>query len=1471
MSQLVLLPIEAFSHVKDNIRGIYLHRKNIQRNKDEVERSYFVLGQIEKSMEVAHKWLTRLDDIDSPQKDIATNLFIKCKQEVNSIIDKTEDIKLEASRVAGRVFPTILQDKIDDLKSVLESVSKHSESLDDYIVKLHDISQAHEDKFLRVKHMVPRNPPRIFLDYEDSSSLEFKLKEALLQDSTDSVSVVGHGMGGVGKTCALRGIASLQEVRRRFSGGILYMSLGAEATKSSVIKNLAIFVRRAGGKKKSHEIEKTTDIQEAVQLTTEWFEDHDCLFLIDDIWQKNGIDTSVAHHLKSLVPQASRSKVAFTTRDKAFSSDHPIRFGKRGDTDSKKILRCSSGGEKNCPTTAEGQKCFERLVEISEGIAISLSVIGSRVFSYIENSNVTPDRAYEKVLEEFSVPSAAIFDTEVEYNGSQVNVMKLLMKSVEILNDECVDKAFVKMFSALSIINKRQEVPFSILERMWNLSMEETIKVVKKFEQFSIVEVLERFHASEKDRIVIHDLLLDCAVVFARKEGDNFTSSVSKQLLLSYVTNQCPSNFNSRANSFPGTLDQDKFTQLSSNFKKRRVEKTVIQNLNQYSISVPADTPLSLDESILAAMDNDFLVQNIFRLCKLSNLQDVGLKLLMNAQWISTIALKEGMGRRQINEDLNLTLEYLESVQEEDGKEKITFLFMLRSAISESERHFMSQTQNLHSIWTELYGRLCYFAQNKFVQSFLSSVKKYAPPGYLKIGKGAFPVPNPSSGKRLVVGGEILDVSIRSNVVEIIRNYHIDGRTNSRTSHKIYLDTYSEKDDSISTKLLLEVPKHNSDNSTIDHFSTSSNKGVFSLNIDGQLLLYKALKTPPLQCSNESSNVSTKYVVFTIDMPDGTDCSENSKEKSIFRTSYVTKNGKYVVAGDWHGNIQMVELREDISDQDVPDQDMFLKIPFTTDEGIESVRYTPALKVEPNSSFTSDLDDSEDISISCLWASEDGHRVIFGSRSLMVYLCNYNGNSWGLTQLYAYSDRMVREQVSDDGLFKSCVSEDHVISEWEWNGHSWELNDFEYRLIYDKLTCLWASDDGRRIISGGRTDQWQSTVRKGYGYEIRVWDWNGHSWERTKLSGHSGNVLSISASKDGNRVISSSQNGEIFVWNWNGSSWARTVLEGKSQQLFASNSETVIRTWTSDDGRHIFSSRFAELRNWNWNWNKYSWEPTLPSGHKKRVNLLWIHDDGRRVVSASYDNTVGVWDWNCHSWEPTVLSGHTANVRCLLVVGDGCPVITGSMDKTVRIWDCNDGSWEATVLSGHTGAVSYLWASENGRYVISGCSDSTVRVWDSHSWEPTVLSGPNHNLRGEVNCLCASEDVRHVVTICGPGHVRLWKWDGQSYNSIELLHGQGFYTPTIRSLLISEDNNAVYILSARREVYIALQNGEWKKCNKIDIKSSFSTRSSTNKESHLARPPHKFNSVHNGYCAILDHKPFIAFLIDYNPQNDANQ
>ena len=191
-----------------------------------------------------------------------------------------------------------------------------------------------------------------------------------------------------------------------------------------------------------------------------------------------------------------------------------------------------------------------------------------------------------------------------------------------------------------------------------------------------------------------------------------------------------------------------------------------------------------------------------------------------------------------------------------------------------------------------------------------------------------------------------------------------------------------------------------------------------------------------------------------------------------------------------------------------------------------------------------------------------------------------------------------------------------------------------------------------------------------------------------------------------------------------------------------------------------------DLRGWEHDflYSKFTRGQTTLKGHTSGVINVCFSPDGKRVASASEDNTAKVWDV-AKGAEVVTLDGHTDVVSCVVFNEDGSQVITASHDKTARVWDAVTGE-QLRVLRGHKEAVSSVAFSANSRRIVTGSFDNTAKVWDIATGKVLVtLEGHKDRVR----TVDFSPDGRQIVT--GSEDKLLKIWDTESGRELRTLRG----------------------------------------------------------------------------------------------------
>lgn len=248
---------------------------------------------------------------------------------------------------------------------------------------------------------------------------------------------------------------------------------------------------------------------------------------------------------------------------------------------------------------------------------------------------------------------------------------------------------------------------------------------------------------------------------------------------------------------------------------------------------------------------------------------------------------------------------------------------------------------------------------------------------------------------------------------------------------------------------------------------------------------------------------------------------------------------------------------------------------------------------------------------------------------------------------------------------------------------------------------------------------------------------------------------------DGRRFASLNNAGPVRVWD---------VKTGKELKRFTPGSRNpsdagIVAMAVSRDGRYLAGASNRERL------EKYGvdvWDVATGQevgsfiGHSQMVKSVAFTPDGRRILTASGDQTIRVWDTGTGR-AIRCLRGHGADVNALAVTPDGRYALSGAgdywggklHDPTIRMWDLDSGLM-VRVFEGHSGSIDDISISADGKLLASVSWDGSLRIWNLTNGEQ-MQSWPAP--RGRFNAVSFSPNGKAVLTgssYSQEGAVQLW-------------------------------------------------------------------------------------------------------------------
>ncbi|HEY1047017.1 MAG TPA: WD40 repeat domain-containing protein [Bacteroidia bacterium] len=239
------------------------------------------------------------------------------------------------------------------------------------------------------------------------------------------------------------------------------------------------------------------------------------------------------------------------------------------------------------------------------------------------------------------------------------------------------------------------------------------------------------------------------------------------------------------------------------------------------------------------------------------------------------------------------------------------------------------------------------------------------------------------------------------------------------------------------------------------------------------------------------------------------------------------------------------------------------------------------------------------------------------------------------------------------------------------------------------LESVVFSYDGKKMASG----DWNGVIN------LYTLDSNKNFTFSKSIPGHYAAVTTLSFSKNGKFLVSSSKDFSIKVWNLD------TAGKDKTFNLHTQN---ITAAFLDPSCKYLISSSTdGSVKTTSVHNIKKSRE-FKPGGP---VTDVIITKDFKYYFVALKGGAIKKFEVAGKNLEQLALTGHADDVNSIELSPDEKTLASGSNDKTIIVWDLSNGKVKKKLI-GFEWKVTSISFSSDGNYIIGGCNDGIVKLFE---------------------------------------------------------------------------------------------------------------------------------------------------------------
>ena len=206
-----------------------------------------------------------------------------------------------------------------------------------------------------------------------------------------------------------------------------------------------------------------------------------------------------------------------------------------------------------------------------------------------------------------------------------------------------------------------------------------------------------------------------------------------------------------------------------------------------------------------------------------------------------------------------------------------------------------------------------------------------------------------------------------------------------------------------------------------------------------------------------------------------------------------------------------------------------------------------------------------------------------------------------------------------------------------------------------------------------------------------------------KLTAHGGPVKGLAISKNNEYMASASFDYSIVVWKLNPIEEKNTLIghEAAVNTVQFSPTESLLVSGGDDNKLLIWPLKYPLKKD-------KEIEPLILGEHRGKVVDLDFSKNGKYILSASWDGSIGIWDIKNRK-NIKFLKGHRGPVYSVKYSKDNKYIYSSGYDGEIKLWDAINGEYIRPLVKNGWG-VSVFEVNEKENFIAYGSTDGLIKV-----------------------------------------------------------------------------------------------------------------------------------------------------------------